>query len=471
MKCPKCGYTSFDYLDTCKKCGKDLAEFKERFGIRSILFPNKPQGNEAPAVSEGVMEAAATVAAETAAEEVSVETPAAADQNAPVVAPMAPQEAAGDDFGFDFMGEEGEEEDLSFDELFEEMPENEEERSAEPKSESSEIKPTADDFSFDVPEGDDDLDDDFGFGSDDEPDDKGDKGSGEASPSPFELPELSPDEGAPVADQGFADATAASAGPAAVTQDEYLSEPLQDAFWTDEDESIPEEESFVFEDEQPTVVDVAPSASPTVEPATGAVPVHGSLAAAAALDDAETPAAEDPFAEEEIGFSEGVEESAYDQTPVDAAAVAVPSFGGRIVAFLCDVVLLALVGACFIIAAELAMTGKGDHWLPSLETLIDLSIPYFLVMFFLAFGYFTLFHFLAGQTLGKMLLGLQVETVSGAPMSFSHAFLRSVGGLLQILPIGLGYLTILASKERRGWNDKIAGTRLIRLRKQVVNDQ
>jgi len=38
MKCPKCNYTSFDYLDTCKKCGKDLSEHKEKFNLRSLLF-------------------------------------------------------------------------------------------------------------------------------------------------------------------------------------------------------------------------------------------------------------------------------------------------------------------------------------------------------------------------------------------------------------------------------------------------
>lgn len=33
MRCPKCGYVSFEYLDTCKKCSKDLFEFKEKAGI------------------------------------------------------------------------------------------------------------------------------------------------------------------------------------------------------------------------------------------------------------------------------------------------------------------------------------------------------------------------------------------------------------------------------------------------------
>lgn len=39
MKCPKCGYNSFEYLDQCKKCGNDLVSFKQSNGILSVLFP------------------------------------------------------------------------------------------------------------------------------------------------------------------------------------------------------------------------------------------------------------------------------------------------------------------------------------------------------------------------------------------------------------------------------------------------
>ena len=40
MKCPKCGYFGSDYLDTCKKCGKDLLEEKAKLGLRSIKLRN-----------------------------------------------------------------------------------------------------------------------------------------------------------------------------------------------------------------------------------------------------------------------------------------------------------------------------------------------------------------------------------------------------------------------------------------------
>lgn len=37
MKCPKCGYHSFDHLDLCKKCNHDLVEHKAKFNLRGFF--------------------------------------------------------------------------------------------------------------------------------------------------------------------------------------------------------------------------------------------------------------------------------------------------------------------------------------------------------------------------------------------------------------------------------------------------
>ena len=41
MKCPKCKYITFDYLDTCPRCGKDMSEEKAKLNIFTIK-PNPP---------------------------------------------------------------------------------------------------------------------------------------------------------------------------------------------------------------------------------------------------------------------------------------------------------------------------------------------------------------------------------------------------------------------------------------------
>ena len=53
MKCPKCGYISFDFNEKCPNCSRDLKEIREKL----ILFPFKPSAvdwlsQEEPEVQE-----------------------------------------------------------------------------------------------------------------------------------------------------------------------------------------------------------------------------------------------------------------------------------------------------------------------------------------------------------------------------------------------------------------------------------
>jgi uncharacterized RDD family membrane protein YckC len=419
MKCPKCGYNSFDYLDSCKKCGKDLVEFKQRFGIKSVLFPGVTAATAANMVAdEGLLAAEASdLAAATAlgAADVSraARTPEPADDSSP-----------GDDFGFDFMGESSEEEDLSFDELFEEAPQDDdmEESLDAPKASTRAETPETEesDFAFDVPEADDELEDDFGFDVEDVATEEAEpvktKGSAEGPSDPFDLPESSVVVEAPVTSISASRTTATVAAMAAAT---VVAAPPP------EDELPVEEGGDSF-------------AAGTGEDLFGGPDVEQNQAFS--------------FSEEAAVESLSEEEFAPEVLPA--------SLGGRIASFVYDAVILLVVGLGFVVAAEVSMSRETGP-LPTLDTLIDLSVPYFLVFFSITFAYFTLFHFLAGQTPGKMLTGLRVETNGGEPLAFSQAFLRSVGGLLQLLPLGVGYLQLLFSGDGRGWNDRLAGTRVV----------
>ncbi|MCF6179000.1 MAG: hypothetical protein L3J63_06390 [Geopsychrobacter sp.] len=144
MKCPKCGYNSFDHLDSCKKCNKDLTEHKARFSIQSILLSE-----------------ISTVMAATDTEQL-VATAPATDLAFDDFGGGNVEDSA-DDFGFDFMGDSDDEENLAFDELFEEVaseddieetlpaPEAEEAPAQKPSSPATEESLT-DDFTFDESE-------------------------------------------------------------------------------------------------------------------------------------------------------------------------------------------------------------------------------------------------------------------------------------------------------------------------------
>ncbi len=457
MRCPKCGYNSFDHLDSCKKCGKDLVEFKQNFGIKSVLFPG--QMGSGGADDEPELDSAAADAAVAIATGAAVAATAASGSDDGAAA----SETDSDDFGFDFMGDSAEDDDLSFDELFEEAPEDEdiEETIEGPKdAKADDAAESAEDPSFDLPD-DAELEDDFGFDpedeatasaaeddfsfDDDEPEDSadepGDSGSEEDPKRPFDLPESPQFVGAPEVGLNISK----KQHPTVVVPDEPAD--LTSAGTGSVVTAVPDElpESYVFEPEEVVVSASVPTDQPAVvtAPVTETVPPAAVVAASVVA-----PAVHD------------------DPSPDIAANVVAspPLLLSCVKAFIYDLILLSIVGISFVVAAEAAMSTGEIGLFPSLETLLNLSVPYFLVLFFLAFGYFTLFHFLVGQTPGKMLTGLRVETTEGEPLAFAQAFLRSVGGLFQLLPVGLGYLMVLSNSERRGWNDRLAGTRVVNLR-------
>jgi len=79
----------------------------------------------------------------------------------------------------------------------------------------------------------------------------------------------------------------------------------------------------------------------------------------------------------------------------------------------------------------------------------------------LSLAYFTCFHGLSGSTPGKMLLGLQVRSLCGGRLGCGRAFLRSVGYLLSAIPLAMGFLWAGGS-ERLAWHDLMAGSEVLR---------
>lgn len=76
----------------------------------------------------------------------------------------------------------------------------------------------------------------------------------------------------------------------------------------------------------------------------------------------------------------------------------------------------------------------------------------------LAVSYFTFFHLVWGQTIGKMIFGLRVAQTDGRPLSTGRALLRAVAYFLSAFPLGLGFLWVGLSSSKRSWHDWIAGT-------------
>ena len=70
-----------------------------------------------------------------------------------------------------------------------------------------------------------------------------------------------------------------------------------------------------------------------------------------------------------------------------------------------------------------------------------------------------------GATPGKMLMKLQIVHEDGSgDISIGTVLLRYVGYIVSGIAIGLGFLWIIWDDKKQGWHDKIASTKVIRVR-------
>ena len=69
-----------------------------------------------------------------------------------------------------------------------------------------------------------------------------------------------------------------------------------------------------------------------------------------------------------------------------------------------------------------------------------------------------------GATPGKMAVGVKIVMANGQPIEFGAACLRYVGYIACALTLGIGYLMIAFTAEKRGLQDYIGGTVVIKTR-------
>ncbi len=69
-----------------------------------------------------------------------------------------------------------------------------------------------------------------------------------------------------------------------------------------------------------------------------------------------------------------------------------------------------------------------------------------------------------GQTLGMRAWGIAVRDARGRRPGAGRALLRAVTAALSWLVLGLGFLWVLADRDRLAWHDRLSRTLLVRTR-------
>jgi uncharacterized RDD family membrane protein YckC len=143
-------------------------------------------------------------------------------------------------------------------------------------------------------------------------------------------------------------------------------------------------------------------------------------------------------------------------------------YGGffrRLGAFAIDFVTIFLFATLMAVMAligykvGLAAHGRSISWNNAPPLMVLLTFGWS----FLATVYFVVFHGMEGKTIGKWLFGLRVVGSDNQAISYPRALLRWIGSLgFGGATIGLSFLWILWSPEKRGWHDLVARTWVIR---------
>jgi len=104
-----------------------------------------------------------------------------------------------------------------------------------------------------------------------------------------------------------------------------------------------------------------------------------------------------------------------------------------------------------------------DMWI-DLVLAADSALVMGLVLFLaIALTYLLVFHITLGRTLGMRLLKMKVIDVYGDPPSPARSAARCAGYLASLATLFLGFLWIGFDSEKRGLQDWIAGTYVIRV--------
>lgn len=126
----------------------------------------------------------------------------------------------------------------------------------------------------------------------------------------------------------------------------------------------------------------------------------------------------------------------------------------RFAAFCYDLLLLAALAVLFTLAVLAFRRGAavppGTWWFPA-------------ALLAIAAAFFSSFWARGGQTVGMRAWRIRVVREDGGPLVWPRAVARFAAGLLALLPAGLGLWWSVLDAEKRGWHDRLTGTRVVRV--------
>jgi uncharacterized RDD family membrane protein YckC len=135
------------------------------------------------------------------------------------------------------------------------------------------------------------------------------------------------------------------------------------------------------------------------------------------------------------------------------------SFGRRILASFIDGVILSIL--------QSPLTWGVGRFMKSGDLTAVTVINGFVIPMAVAYFYYGFFYSTKGASLGKAQMGLKVvRDDNGGFLSYGHAFAReTVGKLISLIPLGIGFFWALSRPDRKTFHDLIFKTQVVRDKK------
>ncbi len=143
------------------------------------------------------------------------------------------------------------------------------------------------------------------------------------------------------------------------------------------------------------------------------------------------------------------------------AAEKLVQFVPRLIAQIIDAVVVLLATAGLVLGGMLL----NPQWGLEGQRLLGLTVDQFALVAAIAIGliYHTALVSVWGATVGKLVLGMRVVRVNGAPVVWWDALLRTIGLLASLVTLGIVFLWIARDRKNQGLHDKLAGTLVVRV--------
>jgi len=125
----------------------------------------------------------------------------------------------------------------------------------------------------------------------------------------------------------------------------------------------------------------------------------------------------------------------------------------RLAAFCYDLLLLAALAASFtllVLAVRLGVAVQPGTWW------FELSLLAIAMLFFCGFWV------RGGQTLGMRAWRIRVVRTDGGALTWRQSVARFAAGVVAAAPAGLGLWWSFLDADKRGWHDRLTGTRVVR---------